>query len=424
MPATAGRRGWLIVALVFLFMVINYADKAVIGLSAVPIMRELGLSNTQFGSLGSAFFLLFSLSGTLVGFVANRVRSKTLLLAMALIWAAAQAPMAGTVGFATLIVARVALGAGEGPAFPVALHAVYKWFDDTRRTVPTSIVACGAAFGAGIVAPGITAIIVHAGWHAAFATLSAASLLWAFAWWLFGAEGPLGGAVDRAVPDGDRRPYAELLLSRTVLAVLIGGFVAYGAVTLNVVWLAAYLIKGAGYTPTEAGWIIMLPSFAQIVMAPSLGAWSEHLVRRGVTSRIARGIMGGLCLVTAGIAMVLFPLASSAIVKIPLIMLAFATGSVFFTLGSPLVAEIAPPSQRGALLGIANSFHALAGILVPVFMGAVVDVAADPVDGFRTGFLIAGVLVAAGGVSAMLLANPGTDRVLAAGGGTGRSQSS
>lgn len=410
-------RGWIIVAFVFLFMLINYADKAVIGLSAVPIMRELQLSNTQFGTLGSAFFLLFSLSGVLVGFVANRIDSKPLLLILALIWAAAQAPMAGTVGFSTMIVARIVLGAGEGPAFPLALHAVYKWFDDTRRTVPTAIVACGAAFGAGIVAPGITAIIVHFGWHAAFATLSVASLVWALAWGLFGAEGEVDQIVVAGTPTL-RRPYAQLLLSRTALAVFIGGFVAYWAITLNVVWLAAYLVKGAGYTPTEAGWIIVLPSFAQILMAPSLGAWSERLVRTGTTSRIARGIMGGCCLLAAGIAMALFPMTSLAIVKIPLVVLAFATGSVFFTLGSTLIAEISPPAQRGAMLGIANSIHALAGIAAPVSMGAIVDIATDPAAGFRTGFLIAGAFVAVGGAMAMLLADPARD--LAAWGKTAR----
>ena len=57
------RKAWIVVALVFLFMLINYADKAVVGLSSVPIMRELGLSHAQFGILGSAFFLLFSVSG-------------------------------------------------------------------------------------------------------------------------------------------------------------------------------------------------------------------------------------------------------------------------------------------------------------------------------------------------------------------------
>ncbi|GGF48473.1 MFS transporter [Aliidongia dinghuensis] len=403
------RRGWTIVFLIFFFMLINYADKAVIGLSAVPIMRELGLSNTEFGTLGSAFFLLFSLSGVLVGFLANRIASKPLLLILALVWGAAQAPMAGTVGFTTLLIARIVLGTGEGPAFPLALHAVYKWFDDTRRTVPTSIVACGAAFGAGIIAPGVTAIIVLFGWHAAFATLSVASLLWAVAWGLFGAEGRLDARSGRAGGAAFRRPYARLLLSRTALGVFIGGFVAYWAITLNVVWLAAYLTKGAGFTPLEAGWIIVLPSLAQIVMAPTLGAWSEWLVRRGVSSRVARGVLGGCCLVTAGVAMVLFPLVSVAPIKLLLVVLAFATGSVFFTLGSTLIGEISPPSQRGALLGITNSIHALAGVVAPVLMGAIVDVAADPVSGFRTGFLAAGAFVAAGGIAAMALAHPEAD---------------
>src|ERR1700723_3546097 len=47
------RRAWIVVALVFLFMVINFADKAVIGLSSGQIMRELRLTHTQFGMLGS-----------------------------------------------------------------------------------------------------------------------------------------------------------------------------------------------------------------------------------------------------------------------------------------------------------------------------------------------------------------------------------
>ena len=60
-PRRSSRRAWTAVALVFLFMVINFADKAVIGLSSGQIMRELRLTHTQFGMLGSAFFLLFSL---------------------------------------------------------------------------------------------------------------------------------------------------------------------------------------------------------------------------------------------------------------------------------------------------------------------------------------------------------------------------
>ena len=109
--------------LVFLFMLINFADKAVIGLASVPIMQELGLSHARFGMLGSAFFLLFSLSGIVVGFAANRVRSKSLMLAMGVIWAAVMLPMSRVSSFAVLLGSRVILGAAEGPAFPVARTA-------------------------------------------------------------------------------------------------------------------------------------------------------------------------------------------------------------------------------------------------------------------------------------------------------------
>jgi MFS transporter, ACS family, D-galactonate transporter len=132
-----------VVALVFLFMVINFADKAVVGLSSVPIMRDLDLSHAQFGMLGSAFFLLFSVSGMAVGFLANRVSTKTIMWVMGVVWAAALLPMIRVSSFAVLVSSRVVLGAAEGPAFPVAVHAVYKWFGNERRALPTSVVASG-----------------------------------------------------------------------------------------------------------------------------------------------------------------------------------------------------------------------------------------------------------------------------------------
>jgi hypothetical protein len=50
----------------FLYMLVNFADKAVVGLAAVPIMQELELTPKQFGLVGSSFFFLFSLSAILV----------------------------------------------------------------------------------------------------------------------------------------------------------------------------------------------------------------------------------------------------------------------------------------------------------------------------------------------------------------------
>jgi MFS family permease len=404
------RKAWIVVGMMFFFMLINFADKAVIGLAAVPIMTELKLTNAQFGSIGSAFFFLFSTSAVLVGFLVNRVRTKWVLTIMALVWALTQFPMVGTVSLSVLIASRIALGASEGPAYPVALHAVYKWFENDQRTWPTSLVSIGGAIGTGFAAPLITWIIITYNWHTAFLVLGIVGLLWVAIWVIVGEEGPLVEPEINAGGAGlERVPYGQLLTSRTAIGVLIAGFSAYWALTLAVVWLPAYLIKGAGYTATQAGWIVVLPALTQVFLSPGIGFWSQRLLARGVTSRSARGLVGGACVAIAGIAMICLPLASHPVLEIACVMLAFATGSVIYTLGPALIGEISPIGQRGAMLGISNAVYTLAGLLAPWIMGLIVDVGADPAAGFRTGFEFAGVLIGCGGFAALLLIDPEAD---------------
>ncbi|ALG83229.1 hypothetical protein [Gordonia phthalatica] len=70
--------------MLLLFMLINFGDKAILGLAAKPLIADLGLTAEQYGLLSSGFFALFSISAIVVGFVANRVRSKVLLCVIAL----------------------------------------------------------------------------------------------------------------------------------------------------------------------------------------------------------------------------------------------------------------------------------------------------------------------------------------------------
>jgi fucose permease len=174
--------------------------------------------------------------------------------------------------------------------------------------------------------------------------------------------------------------------------------------------LPAYLIKGAGYTPTQAGWLVVFPALTQIFLSPGVGYWSQRLLARGVSSRVARGLVGGACVVISGAAMICLPLVSHPVLQVVFVILSFATGSVIYTLGPALIGEISPISQRGAMLGISNAVYTLAGLLAPWIMGLIVDVGANPAEGFRTGFEIAGVLIACGGFAALVLIDPEFDR--------------
>src|SRR5258708_19220240 len=117
--AAAPREAWLIVALLFLFMVINFADKAVVGIAAVPIMDELSLGPREFGLLGSSFFLLFAVSAVVTGFIVNRVETRWALLVMGLVWALTQFPILGNAGFSPLIPPRIPLRPRARPPYPL-----------------------------------------------------------------------------------------------------------------------------------------------------------------------------------------------------------------------------------------------------------------------------------------------------------------
>jgi predicted MFS family arabinose efflux permease len=237
---------WKIAFLLFLFMLMNFADKIVVGLAGVPIMTDLKLEPEQFGLLGSAFFFLFSISAVAVGFLANRIAARWVLLTLALIWALAQFPMVGDVGFTTLLICRVVLGAGEGPAAAVAAHAIYKWFPNEKRTLPTAVLSQGSAFGIILAVPALNWLIVHYNWHYAFGALGVAGLIWVVAWLVLGKEGPLVPTAVAAAEE-HRIPYFRLLTSRTFLGCCAASFGAYWALSLGFTWFTPFIVKGGGF---------------------------------------------------------------------------------------------------------------------------------------------------------------------------------
>jgi MFS family permease len=412
---TEQRRAWLIVGLLFLFMTLNFSDKAIVGLAGVPMMKEMGLTPRQFGLIGSSFFFLFSISAVIGGFVANRVQTRWLLLVMALVWAATQLPMIGSVGFATLLACRVTLGAAEGPAYPVALHALYKWFPDRLRAVPTALVAQGAGIGLALTLPALNWVIVRYSWHWAFGALGIVGLLWPIVWLLLGTEGkldepPRTAASNRAASFPLARiPYRRLLFNGTVSAAYFAGFTHYWALSVGLAWGTPFLVKALGYSQAAAGTISgMTHGFGPIIFMAA--AWySQHLLGNGVASRIARGIFAGACLAIGGLCYIAMPYLPTREFAVIVLTLGSSVAAVIAVISQTVVSEFVPVTQRGAVLAIGTAFVTSAGILAPFVMGDIVEKASNPVEGFFRGYTIIGAIMFAGGLIAMLFIRPERD---------------
>ncbi|WP_407156830.1 MFS transporter [Bradyrhizobium sp. STM 3557] len=400
---------WRIVALLFLLMLVNFADKIVVGLAGVPIMKELELTPEQFGLLGSSFFLLFSISAIAVGFVVNRIKTRWVLLVLALIWALAQFPMVGTVSLTTLMVCRIILGAGEGPAASVAIHAVYKWFPDEKRGLPTAILSQGAAFGVIVAVPALNAVIVHYGWHYAFGALGLVGLLWVAAWLLLGEEGPIAD-VEAITAREARVPYAQLLLSRTFIGCIAASFGAYWALSLGLTWFTSFLVAGLGLSQQQAGFVSVLPWVFGAAIVLLTGWLSQAMMARGISTRIARGVLGAAPLAVGGLILALMPYGSSPAMQIALLVAGTGLSGAIYVVCPLMIGEFTPVAQRGAVMAIYGAIYTLAGIIAPNVMGKVVQDAGSVLDGYLQGFTINAVILVISGLLGLLLLWPNTER--------------
>jgi MFS family permease len=411
MPDAPSRRtAWLIVTLLFGFMLINFADKIAVGLAGVPIMHELGLTPRQFGLVGSSFFFLFSISAIPVGYLANRVRTRWLLLVMATVWSLVQFPMLGSVTLPLLIACRTVLGAGEGPAYPVALHAIYKWFPNEKRTLPTSIIGQGAAAGVILAVPVLSWLIERYSWHTAFLALGLAGLLWTALWALLGREGPVAEAsAMQGATDITHVPYIDLIFNRTTLATWLAGFGAFWGQALLLAWFTAYLVQGLGFPQSAAASITILPWVVSPVVSICSALLSERIVARGVSTDLARGVFAGACVTIGGLALIALPFVPSAAFKIAMIVVGFALPAVIYVMGHAMISEYTPVAQRGMMIGLSNAIATSAGIVAPWLMGSVIQGAATAANGYDRGYLIGGIICSSAGLVGALFCRPASE---------------
>ncbi|WP_137974401.1 MFS transporter [Pseudomonas sp. F(2018)] len=409
------RQAWTIAFLLAFMMLVNFLDKVVIGLVGVPMTQELNLSPTEFGLIGGALHWLFAISAVVGGFLANRRPTRSLLLGMGLFWALIQLPMLFANSLWMIVACRVLLGIGEGPASPVATHALYKWFPDDRRSLPVALLHSGSAMGLLVAGAMIPWISLNYGWRTNFAVLAVIGLVWCGLWLLLGREGTLD-TLRRGQPNAaqnePRVPYRRLLSDSSVLGNYACHFAANWSLALTLTWVPSYLEIGLGIDPLKTGHMFVM--FVVVTTPLSLlMAWlSQRLMRRGVSSRLARGAFVSLCLIAGGLfssALMLTDL--SVTTRIIALTLSGGLALVMYSVGPAMLAEFTPSSQRGGILAIGNAVASLAGLSAPVVTGLLVHGAgAGHPQGYAQGFFVCGGVMIVAGLIGLVTMNPQRSR--------------
>jgi MFS family permease len=419
------RRGWTITVFLLILMMISWADKAILGIVAVPLMRDLGITPEQFGLLGSAVFILFGIAQFAAAPIANRVSSKWILLALCLIWSIAQVPIFVFASLPALWFSRILLGAGEGPLAPITMHAVYKWFPSRKGATPAALASAGVTLGIVVFAPVLAWITAEFGWKSTFIFLALIGVVWAAAWIFVGKEGPYTSLRAERRIEGTEAPeldedvvsaadrkvsYWRSFATPSWLLSVLAAFLAYWTFTVAMTWLPAYFEKVMGMSTQQAGSLIALPAIWGAAATVGLSWLTQMLGARGVRTRYSRGLVLGLTAFFSGTMILAGIMADQPWLAILCFTFGFGTAPSIFALTYLVVAETTSIGQRGAILQISNAILSSGGLLAPAIVGMLVGRASSAAAGYEHAFVLTGALMFGAGILAMLLINQQRDR--------------
>ncbi len=149
---------WYVVGMLWFMAFFNYADRQALA-SVLPLIKtEFTLNNEQLGYVTAAFAWVYGLGAPFAGYIVDRVKRKTAILAGLYAWSIICMATALSTKFSHLVFFRAAEGLGETFYFPASMSLVSDYHGKRTRSRAmglhqTSVYAgtIGGGFFAGLI---------------------------------------------------------------------------------------------------------------------------------------------------------------------------------------------------------------------------------------------------------------------------------
>ncbi|WJR81843.1 MFS transporter [Bradyrhizobium sp. NP1] len=371
----------LVLTVICLMYFIFYVDRVNLSTAAPIMQKDLGLTATELGLAFSAFaypYAIFQIAG---GWLGDRLGPRMTLTICALIVAASTIWTGLVGGLASLFVARLALGIGEGPAFPTATRALSNWLRADQRGFAQGITHAFARFGNAATPPMIAMIIAAFSWRVSFYALGVASLIWAVLWFFYFRDDPrkhpqvtadeLVGLPTSTVA-GSRKPVPWRPLLKRIMPVTLTDFCYGWILWLYLNWLPSFFLHEYKLDLKKSALFAAGVFFAGVIGDTVGGIVSDRILRasgdvaKARISVIVAGFLGSFCF--------MLPI----VFVHDLFVVAICLSMAFF-FAELIVAPIwavpmdITPEYSGSASGFMNFGFGLAGIISPVVFGWAID---------------------------------------------------
>lgn len=380
---------WKIFFLMLCLVSINYIDRASLSIAMPLISQEFNLNAMEQGLILSSFFWTYTIMQVPGGLLADRFKPRIMIAAATFGWGFFQAIAAVSTGWFTLTLTRLGLGAAEAPIYPAGGKLNAMWMTRHERGRGATLLDGGSSLGSALGAIIIAWLIaVLSSWRLAFLVAGIGTILCGFWAWYYIRNHPrehphANEAEARYLEEEHAREDAEsppsaggnvlgFFRHRSVWSMCLGfmcvNSVFYGLLT----WMPIYLYKEHGFDIKALGGATFVIFFAGFVGELIGGQIADHWRARGGSSDLVFRTLFGIAAVVATVSIF-----SVAYIKGPVAVVVLLSTTLFFLRWCGLYwavpAVLATRDRVGFLAGSMNVAGNIAGILVPVIVGFIVQ---------------------------------------------------
>ena len=405
-----GRYRFVVAVLLFGAGIINYADRAALGIAAPVIRKDLALSPSALGVVFSAFFVGYAIFAFVGGQLADRYGPRRVYTWAATAWSLLSAATGAATGFVSLLAVRTLFGFAEGPMNSTTNRTITNWFprEETARTIGFTF--SGQTVGSAIAAPVVGLLTLEYSWRVAFLIIGFAGLIWVLVWRALVTDLPERNAhvgpgeralvaASRAVPvvpPSDRAlPLRRYLLRASTLSLGLGMFAVNYTLYIFLSWLPSYLTGALHMDLKQMSFVAAIPWASGFVGYVGGGIVADAVYRHSADRLLARKLTTIVPLALAAAALIAVDAAARPSVAVTLIAVAVMLLTCSVQSCWATIHELVPDTRVGAVSGFIHLLSNISGIIGPVVTGLAVQY----LGGYDSAFAIASALAVAGVVA-------------------------
>ncbi len=271
----------LLLLLGFTFGIVFFERNAV-GNLAPFIIEDLQLNQAQLGMLGSGLSLAWAISAYVIGAWSDRsgVR-KPFLIVSTIIFSlcSALSGFAGT--FMMLLLARVVMGAAEGPFLPICFSIMNTESSPKRRGVNAGLMQnfFASLLGTTVAPLVLPWLATEYGWRTAFYLSAIPGLICAALLWKIVRE-PASVAAVAEAPAAVKPGLLSMLKQRNILVCCGISIFMISWYLVGIIFLPVYFTVMRGMTPEVAGQVVAPMGIATMICGFVVPAISDRIGRK------------------------------------------------------------------------------------------------------------------------------------------------